>query len=480
MRRRLLVVLGAAVLGVLVPPAHPAHAHPLGNFSINQYHGFTIRPDAVTATVVVDRAEIPTRQRRTIRCVEVAAALDATVERGRLRWTIEAEDLTFHPGAAELPTSRLSCILRAVIRPLGTGAVRPFVVANGYAAGQVGWHEMTAVGDGVRLIDSPLATRSVSDELRAYPADPLASPLDVRAASLRFKTGGSADAAAGQAAGTNGRAAPAGGAFGRLIASADRRLADLAGAGRLTPAVGLLAVLLAFALGAGHAALPGHGKTALAAYAAARGGRRREAVALLATVTATHTGGVLAVGALLTTSAAFAGERLLAWLGIVSGAVVVAVGAGMLAAFRRGRSHSHGHGHSPGHSHPHSHSHDGHSNVHDHRPGGRLGLFGIGLAGGLVPSPSALVVLLGAVGLGRTAFGVLLVIAYGVGMAATLTAAGFALLGIQRWATSRATHWRADRMRRVLRRLPSAGTATASLVMVVGAGLALRAIAALS
>jgi ABC-type nickel/cobalt efflux system permease component RcnA len=154
-------------------------------------------------------------------------------------------------------------------------------------------------------------------------------------------------------------------------------------------------------------------------------------------------------------------------LGVVSGAVVVAVGAGMLAAVRRGRPHTHRHGHS-------------HVHVHDHRPGGRLGLFGIGMAGGLVPSPSALVVLLGAVGLGRTAFGVLLVVAYGVGMAATLTAAGFALVGIQRWAARRAAHWRADGVRRVLRRLPSAGTATASLVMVVGAGLALRAVAALS
>src|SRR6185312_13755885 len=81
--------------------------------------------------------------------------------------------------------------------------------------------------------------------------------------------------------------------------------------------------------------------------------------------------------------------------------------------------HDHGHGHSPGHGDP-------------RRRTSRLGLAGIGLAGGLVPSPSALVVLLAAIGLGRTGYGVLLVVAYGIGMATTLTGAGLLLLAVQR------------------------------------------------
>jgi nickel/cobalt exporter len=92
----------------------------------------------------------------------------------------------------------------------------------------------------------------------------------------------------------------------------------------------------------------------------------------------------------------------------------------------------------------------------------------MGIAGGLVPSPSALIVLLGAVGLGRTAFGVLLVIAYGAGMAAMLTAAGLVLVRVRdRWTS---------RPRRTLARLAAlAPTGTAALVLCVGIGLAGRA-----
>jgi ABC-type nickel/cobalt efflux system permease component RcnA len=224
----------------------------------------------------------------------------------------------------------------------------------------------------------------------------------------------------------------------------------------------VLAVLLALLLGAGHAALPGHGKTVLAAYLAGRAGRPRDALVIGATVTATHTGGVLLVGLLLSTSTALAGDRLLGYLGVASGVLIVAVGLGMLTgAMRRRSSHPHHHDHD--HDHDHSHHHD--------RAGGRLGLAGIGVAGGLVPSPSALVVLLAAVGLGRAAFGVLLVIAYGLGMAATLTAAGLLLLAVQRRVTRTS-----GRLSRLATRLPRAAPlVTSGLVVLIGVGLAVRA-----
>src|SRR5207248_1135201 len=103
---------------------------------------------------------------------------------------------------------------------------------------------------------------------------------------------------------------------------------------------------------------------------------------------------------------------------------------------RRGGDHDAAH-HT--HDHPHEHEHeDGHGQGHEHRPRQRLGLVGMGVAGGLVPSPSALVVLLGAIALGRTWFGVLLVVAYGLGMAATLTGAGLVLLRARRALDRRA------------------------------------------
>ena len=204
----------------------------------------------------------------------------------------------------------------------------------------------------------------------------------------------------------------------------------------------------------------------MAAYIAGRRGRPRDALTVGAIVTLTHTGGVLVLGLLLTTTAGLAGEVVLSWLGIASGILVAAVGVAMLAGVLRRRTSVHHHDH--GHSHEHPHDHHGHPHPHPSRQVGRLSLVGMGIAGGLVPSPSALIVLLGAVGLGRTAFGVLLVLAYGAGMAAMLTAAGLVLVRIRdRWAS---------RPRRTLARLAALAPAgTAALVLCVGLGLAGRA-----
>ena len=474
MKRRWLVVGAAVVLGVLLAPARPASAHPLGNFSVNQYEGLTLRTDRVDVAVVVDTAEIPTLQEKSTvdslgagyaasACREVAGAFEVRVGADRLLWTLGAADFGYAPGAGGLQTSRLSCALSA---PALLSAPATVSVVNHYRVDRVGWRELTATATGVHLVDSPLPARSVSDELRAYPADLLSSALDQRSATLRVAPGEAA-AAPGPAAG----ARPGGDALSRWTAAAERRFQVVAG-GRLTPLVTVLAVLLAVLLGAGHAALPGHGKTILAAYLAGRRGRPRDALAVGATVTLTHTGGVLVVGLLLSTSTALVGDRLLGYLGLASGLVVAGVGVGMLvgALRRRHADAAHAHAHAHGHHH-HHHDHD-----HDHRPlGGRLGLAGIGLAGGLVPSPSALVVLLGAIGLGRTAFGVLLVVAYGFGMAATLTGAGLLLLAVQRRLAGRLPF--PARLAPLAARLRgTASTATAGLVVLVGLGLAARAV----
>src|SRR5262244_3104003 len=159
----------------------------------------------------------------------------------------------------------------------------------------------------------------------------------------------------------------------RWVAEADRTLERLVG-GHLTPLVGALAVLLALTLGAAHAALPGHGKTVMAAYIAGRRGRRRDALTVGAIVTLTHTGGVLVLGLLLTATAGLAAEVVLSWLGIASGVLVAAVGAAMLVGVLRRRAPAHGHhGHSHDHDHGHSHDHNhGHSHSHPSRQARRL------------------------------------------------------------------------------------------------------------
>jgi len=100
-------------------------------------------------------------------------------------------------------------------------------------------------------------------------------------------------------------------------------------------------------------------------------------------------------------------------------------------------------------------------------------LAGIGLAGGLVPSPSALILLLAAVGLGRTAFGVALVVVYGLGMAATLTGAGLLLVDARHRLAS--LRWPAALTRWVGRSRTALPTVTAAMIVMVGLGLALRA-----
>ncbi len=460
---RWLFVVGAALLGVLVLPAHPASAHPLGNFTINQYDGLTVHPDRVEVTAVVDAAELPTRQERPLvggdpvgyaakACRELADSFEVRASDDRLKWTVVSSSFAYAPGTGGLETSRLECALRAPAR-LDTPAT--VTVTNHYRTDRVGWREMTATADGVRLVDSPLSATSVSNELRAYPADLLSSALDQTRASFRVDPG--VGASAGPAAVVTPRGSDP---LSRITATAERRFQLLAG-GHLTPLLAVLAVLLAILLGAGHAALPGHGKTVLAAYLAGRRGRPRDALAVGAMVTVTHTGAVLVVGLLLSVSTALAGDRLLAYLGLASGLLIVVVGGWMLV---KSRLHSHHHHH---HDHSHSHSH------------GKLSLAGIGLAGGLVPSPSALVVLLGAIGLGRAGFGVLLVLAYGLGMAGTLTAAGLLLLAVQRrmaragWVARLAT-----RLTPLGTRLRATGTtATAALVVLVGLGLTVRALA---
>ncbi|GIE77127.1 hypothetical protein Aph02nite_30770 [Actinoplanes philippinensis] len=669
--KRYAAAAAVAVAAVVVWPAAPAQAHPLGRFSVNQYAGLTLRPDRIEVDAVVDVAELPTLQDRTradtdgdgtlsaseragyaaAECARFAEGFTATVDGQRVTWAESSPVYEVVPGAGGLDTSRLECGLSAAA---GIAASRPDGVTearidNGYRADRVGWREITATGTGVRLSSSTVPAESVTGRLSAYPQDLLMSALDVRTATIRVggapppgsapdanpgSTSNAADgsnsagadpisaaeldtgivdpnAAAAQRAGAT--AGPDGPGF---LAAAQQRVETVLG-GRLTPVVVGLAFLLAVLLGAGHAVLPGHGKTVMAAYFAGRRGRIRDALAVGGTVTLAHTGAVLLVGLLLSTSTALAGERVLAMLGVASGALVVLVGVSMLVSIRRSgtlESHTHthtdkarrsesthshdlhdhdAHDHAPHHHDPHdhisashsqhkhdSHSHDtldhgshqhalhddgqpernqygltqyehsqhesaqhesaqhgsaqhgadqhgagqhgggqgerlehehapamsgeldehlhghrhgflrghshGHSHVQDGRSGRlrrRLGLAGIGLAGGLVPSPSALVVLLGAIGLGRAGLGVALVIAYGLGMAATLTAVGLLLVVAQNrlghlintrgWAS----RWGGAISRISGRIATGAPTVTAALVVIVGLGIGLRALA---
>jgi ABC-type nickel/cobalt efflux system permease component RcnA len=228
----------------------------------------------------------------------------------------------------------------------------------------------------------------------------------------------------------------------------------------LTPLAILASLAIALGLGAIHALSPGHGKTIMAAYLVGAKGSSRQAIGLGLTVTVSHTLGVLALaGITLAASSILPPERFYPILGVVSGALVIVIGASLLLGRVRpmlaaGRAHPHGHEHPHPHGHGHDHGPDGHERGHEHghehaharehaHAHGHIhepteatiswrGLLALGLSGGLVPSASALILLLGSIAAGRVAYGLVLVLGFGVGMAVVLTGIGLLIVNARR------------------------------------------------
>jgi len=197
-----------------------------------------------------------------------------------------------------------------------------------------------------------------------------------------------------------------------------------------------------------HALSPGHGKTIVTAYLVGQRGTPRHAALLGLVVTATHTVGVFALGAVtLLLSRFIVPETLYPWLNFTSGVLVVLIGASVLRSrWRHSRAHTHGHDH---------HHH------HDHEDGlSWRSLVAVGVSGGLLPCPSALVVLLAAITLHRVAFGMLLVVAFSAGLALTITGIGLAAV------LARGAFRRVSFDGRVVSLLP-----TVSALVIVAAGL---------
>jgi nickel/cobalt transporter (NicO) family protein len=198
-------------------------------------------------------------------------------------------------------------------------------------------------------------------------------------------------------------------------------------------------LLTAAALGAGHALTPGHGKTLMAAYLVGTRGSPRHALGLGISVSVSHTAGILALAAIVVAAAdVLPPDVVVRWAPLVAAVSIVAIGGWMLIGEVRrrraagGQDHDrHEHGHEDADDHGHDHGH-GHGHDHSHAmPGSTISwrsLFLLGLAGGLIPSTSALLILLGSVAAGRPAFGFILVVAFGLGMAAVMSGVGLALV----------------------------------------------------
>jgi len=587
-------MLLAVMAGLSLLTAPTASAHPLGNFTVNYYSGIRAEPGAVVVDLVVDRAEIPTLQAfpdakvgqqpagaedfRARECATIASQAVVTVGGQPQSLTITSTRLEVLPGAAGLATSRLECTASTATNLETVGTTVTYEAAP--TGGRVGWHEVTARGEGVTLADSTVPVESPSKQLTAYPEDLLSSPLNQRAATFAVHPG------SGQVAG----AKPAGPMSSSPIYGLDRlttAYTDLVSKTSLTPGFALLALALSLLLGAMHAFAPGHGKTLMAAYLVGKEGTWRQAAVIGLSVTVTHTVGVLLLGLALTVAAIAAPEQVYPWLGLISGILLAGIGVTLLRSARGGHnhgpgghthgpgghthgpgerthkptaliaadqilaaaghggttltvpapqlrtrrdsdhdhgrahdhddghghdhvvqadhddSHAHGHdvpadhGHAHGHDVPADHDHDhgdhddrAHEPHHDHpavapqrRRGPKLStwrLAAVGLVGGMVPSPSALLVLLGGIALGRAWFGAVLVVAYGAGMAAALVGTGLLLVA----ARDRLNRWSAQRadspalpgqvlVLRLARRLPML---TAATIIVAGIWISVRSV----
>jgi nickel/cobalt exporter len=397
---RTLLALGAALVTLAAPPI--AGAHPLGNFSVNTFSRIQVNGDRLYVRYALDLAEIPTLQAGRIDAPRyarrIAAGLRLSVDGRPARLTPVAQRLARRPGAGGLRTTRLDVVLAG---PALASRSR-VAYADTNFAGRVGWREIVV---GARA-------PSPSDELRKYPAGLLESPLDVTSVSATLSPG--AGPSAPPRLGATRPAPRRAGGFESLVHH------------DLSPGFVLLSLLLALFWGAAHALGPGHGKAIVAGYLVGTRGTARHAFLLGLIVTATHTVGVFALGLVtLALSAFLLPEDLFPWLNLVSALLVVAVGLAVL------RSRAGEWRHARAHARERDHHHHGHHH-HRHEPGGGRGLLGVGISGGLLPCPTALVVLLAAISLHRVGYGLVLIVAFSLGLAATVTGIGLVAVTAKR------------------------------------------------
>jgi ABC-type nickel/cobalt efflux system permease component RcnA len=466
-----------AVCALLIPVS--LWAHPMGNFSISHYARFDVKPAHVNLLYALDMAEVPTFEllrdwnldRNSPRAELEAKALDQARQ-----WAIqlkirrdgqvvsphvESADLFITDGAGNLPVLRITAKLTIPGKP---GLLE---YEDGNYPDRAGWKEIVITSsDGATIETASHGAVDMSKSLSAYPEDPaIAPPQQLRA---RFQASAAAPAAAAR------QAPPA-----RIEPIAQPRPALPAAEPQSSPAaqsaqpgqvqkgdflstllgqqdLGFTAILIgltaAFGLGAVHALSPGHGKTIVAAYLVGSRGTFRHALLLGSMVTFTHTISVFLLGlGTLFLSRYVVPDKIYPILGAASGLTIAVIGGSLFfQRLKKLSAHSHGHHHHDHHDHHHHHHHDhhhdhehhhhGHSHGHDHHHGpGRhshyiegevtMGsLVGLAVSGGLVPCPSALVLLLSAIALGRVGLGLLLLTSFSIGLSVVLIAIGCAVL----------------------------------------------------
>jgi ABC-type nickel/cobalt efflux system permease component RcnA len=352
----------------------------------------------------------------------------------------------FPPGAGGLPTLKLGVVYRAVLDEGGLAHLNELRYRDSNFAGRAGWKEIVASGgQGVMLVQSSVPERDRSQELSDYPTDLLNSPPQDLEARVIFARGGGVPVVGAPRL----QLEPARLEVNRQ-ATPSRSFTELVTTQHLGFGVILFATAVAAGLGAFHALEPGHGKTVVAAYLVGSKGTAWHALLLGLIVTGTHTAGVYLLGAVTLFATRYVvPEQLYPWLGVISGLIIAGLGCSLFLRRYAGVASHHQHDHSHGHPHHHHHGHHHHTHgaagEHSHGPDGhapqdharqgkvsRREILALGVTGGIVPCPAALVVLLSALSMHRVAFGLLLIVAFSVGLAAVLIAIGILMVYARR------------------------------------------------
>jgi nickel/cobalt exporter len=436
MTRATVGVAAAVVLGLGLGIARTAQAHPAGLTSVSRFVGVSCDARGqVHLAYLLDFAELPAYAE----IERLDADHDGTVSPGEQRayldqrlppivaaWTVEVDgakaslritgsSLEVPPGERGLSTLRIAADVVAVRPPdaqlvsAGEGDVRVRVVEPVFGE-RSGWREMAAE-------DSTDATVAVGPTAR--PADILSYSNPLAGGPPRVDEGRFVFRLRRVAS-----EAPIAAVRPDPPIAVDPGLARLASA--MKGAEGswpfsAIALGLAFALGAAHALSPGHGKALAAAYLVGRRARPGHAFLFGAAVTVAHTTVVFVVGCLaLAVEHTLGSDRLLRGLALASAVTVVALGIVQLSGRWREVT-----GHVGGHSH-------GHGLEPLAESGGLRALVALGASAGLAPCPSALALLLSAIALHRYGFGLILVVAFSLGVATTLAAAGLLVVMARR------------------------------------------------
>ena len=493
---RLVVSLSLLLLGVV-----PIFAHPMGNFSVNHYSKIKIGQRSIEIRYLMDLAEIPTFQEMrqfdiTPKVDDPSASryLDRQEQLLKQGLSLESDGQAVHldtisrqvifaDGAGGLPTMKIGFVFRGKLDVLA-GAHKLSYFDNNFP-GRAGWKEIVVLSDGVTILNSSAPGTDRSQELARYSSDSLNSPPQQLSAVVGFETLPSTSLQHIVAPGTRmahpfsvaRRLGPPLGAvlsskpsgvaatFGAPLRPAGRANANtprsrftelISTERRLSFWVLLSAALIAAGLGALHALEPGHGKTIVAAYLVGSRGTASHAVLLGVVVTAAHTTGVYLLGAVtLYASRYIVPEQLYPWLGLISGLSVAGIGIFIFLRHLTGGSGKHSHAAREPHSHwfvsmlEHPAPNRGKSAelanhvamADDSKPTERTlslrELCLLGITGGIVPCPAALVVLLSAFSLHRIGFGLFLITAFSFGLATVLVTVGLTMVYAKRLVSSR-------------------------------------------